>query len=143
MPRSLLRKVEYTDDTEKIHPIALHADGSQLHLAFEHVGTCKNTYWTVRREWSYLMSIVPFDIRRSVLSDPVTEWNIMVSRMINGQLAPVCVYYDLRLANDAMKDMGIMPSPKMSAGNRELLSCLLEKYDLTANLRSSQLEGSV
>ncbi|WP_177242211.1 hypothetical protein [Olsenella sp. kh2p3] len=89
------------------------------------------------------MSIVPFDIRRSVLSDPVTEWNIMVSRMINGQLAPVCVYYDLRLANDAMKDMGIMPSPKMSAGNRELLSCLLEKYDLTANLRSSQLEGSV
>jgi hypothetical protein len=39
--------------------------------------------------------------------------------------------------------MGIMPSPKMSAGNRELLSCLPEKYDLTANLRSNQLEGSL
>lgn len=36
-----------------------------------------------------------------------------------------------------------MPSPKMSAGNRELLSCLLEKYDLTAHLRSSQLEDSL
>lgn len=39
--------------------------------------------------------------------------------------------------------MGIMPSQKMSAGNRELLSCLLKKYDLTGNLRSSQLEGSL
>jgi hypothetical protein len=42
-----------------------------------------------------------------------------------------------------MKDMGIVPSPKMSAGNRVLLACLLEKYDLTANLKPSQLEGSL
>jgi hypothetical protein len=139
----LLRRVEHTDDTERIHPTVLRADGSQLYLAFEHVGKCKNAYWSFQRKRRYLMSIVPFDIRRSVLSDPVAERNVMVSRLINGQLAPACGYYDLRLVDDAMKDMGIVPSPKMSAGNRVLLACLLEKYDLTANLKPSQLEGSL
>lgn len=141
--QDILKQVEYTDELSKIHPSVVSVDGPQLSISFEHIGSCKNTYWQFQHEWRYLMCIIPFDIVGSIHRNPEAELGAMLSKMIQGRLAPACSYYDLRLSDKAFGEMGVVPSPKMSAGNRVLLSCLLEKYGLTGNLRPSQLEGSL
>lgn len=139
--KNVLQKVVYTDDPSKLRPDVVVTDDTHVALKLEFVGKCKNTYWEFQHEWRYLISIIPFDVLGSTLRDPVAEFSNMVIKMICGGLPSACSFYDLHLADTAFKDMIIVPSPKMSAGNRALLSCLLERYGLTENLESSQLDG--
>lgn len=141
--QDILKQVEYTDELPKLRPAVVSSDDTRLTMSFKYIGVCKNTYWEFQHEWRYLMCIVPFNVFEALEKNVELEFYTMVSKMIQGSLMPVCPYYDLRFSDQAFMEMGIVPSPKMSAGNRVVLSCLLEKFGLVSNLKHSQLEGSL
>lgn len=136
----VLTRVEYTDESCKLVPEIVSVDGDSLEVRTGLIGAYKNRYWAFQREWRYKMQIVPFNVL-DMSSNPVDRFNEMIFHMVNGALPSPCPYYDLMLDENALRCIEVVPSPKMSAGNRELLNLLLEKHGLSFALQSSQLEG--
>ena len=138
--KGLLQKVIYTSDKSRLEPTISSIIGDQAFLSFNDFGRVKNKKWEFQHEWRYLMPIFPFEL----LGNPETaqsRFSLMVSRLINGTLAPACSYYDLRLDSECLQKIEITPSPRMSAGNLVLLNTLLAHHGLSSRIRESELVG--
>ena len=52
-------------------------------------------------------------------------------------------YFDLKIDDECFKKMEVLISPKMSDGNRIILDTLIERYNPTALLKKSDLDGKI
>lgn len=136
----MLRKVDYTNERSRLEPAIASETDDSLTLSFADFGHVKNKKWEFQHEWRYLTPIFPFD----VFGDQSTSqlrFADMIRKLIQGRLAPPCLYYDFHLDTDALGEIEITPSPRISPGNQVLLELLLEKYGLSSNIKESELEG--
>lgn len=136
----ILHKVTYTDDTEKLYPRIVTRDTNQLHLWLTEIGVFKSTYWKFQKEWRYIVWSLPEDpLERKV---PLFEQMLrIIEGLNNGTLKPSFDYYDLKIREDALREIKVTLSPKMSGGNRVLAKTLLEKHGLLNALEESSLTG--
>ena len=88
------------------------------------------------------MQILPFNVL-NVEGDVLQRLSLMASLMSKGTLPAPCPYYDLAISDEAMGKFEVVASPKMSSGNRELLSLLLEKHGLQQSMRKSELTNLI
>ena len=129
-----LRKVEYTNEEEKLYPnvidsISANPDGtSNFSGNFKDINRYKRKCWEFQSEWRYGILVFPCDEHRRFKMDlkPHLE-DIPFS------------FIDLKIEEDAFVEMEIVLGPKMNKGDKEVVKCLVEKYCPTATIRDSEL----
>ncbi|MBE6983026.1 MAG: DUF2971 domain-containing protein [Ruminococcaceae bacterium] len=142
MERDLLRKVEYTDDKDKLYPKMLTENGNQFVIAMGELGRYKNLHWSFQSEWRYILNILPIDLNQPVESS-MKDFQLVANKMRWGIANQPFPHYDMVIADDAFADMEITLSPRISAGNRIIVQALVEKYNPAAVLCDSSLLGLI
>lgn len=142
MARELLRKVEYTDDKDKLYPKMLTENGNQFVIAMGELGRYKNLHWSFQSEWRYILNILPIDLNQPVESS-MKDFQLVANKMRWGIANQPFPHYDMVIADDAFADMEITLSPRISAGNRIIVQVLVEKYNPAAVLCDSSLLGLI
>ena len=125
----LLRKVDYTDNPQKIYPQLYNEYQGQLFGDFTNYGTVKNTSWAWQKEWRY---IVGFYRRRAFRRrmDNTLEWYDVPFD-----------YYDLKLDPEKLKQLEITTSPIMSEQSRKKLHAIIDEYLPGTRIASSKLKS--
>ena len=136
----VLRRVIYTSDSGKLVPKMIRACAGETHVDLNMVARYKNEYWAFQREWRYVLSFLPMNPFH-IGNDIEAQFAEAVGKMITGANVQPMPFYDLRLTEDAIRAMRIVPSPKMTYGNRILLDHLLAAYGLESNVEDSSLLG--
>lgn len=129
-----LRKVEYTDDEDKIYPnvidfLTINPDRTfNMTGNFKDINRYKRKCWSFQSEWRYSILVFPCDIEKRLILDlqPHLE-DIPFS------------FIDLKIEDSAFKDMEIVLGPKMNVGDKVIVKCLVEKYCPTATIKESKL----
>lgn len=142
MARDLLRKVEYTDDKDKLYPKMLAENDNHFTIAMGELGRYKNLHWSFQSEWRYILNILPVDLNQPVESS-IRDFQLVANKMRWGIAKQPFPHYDMIIADDAFADMEITLSPRISAGNRIVVQSLVEKYNPSAILRESSLLGLI
>lgn len=135
----ILHKVEYTSDYNKLYPKVFSEDKDGYTIALEKLGIYKNMHWDFQNEWRYILRIFPIDL----LDIDNANKNVMkmFSDMVSGNFQNRVSYFDLELEDDAFEDMEIVMSPRISPGNKVIVSDLVEKYNPKAKVTDSVLLG--
>lgn len=136
----ILHKVEYTDDRERLFPKTLSlADDGALSINHGEIGLRKASPWAYQDEWRYILSIMPLDMKSGSFDAEGMLSRLSAFLTDCGEAhTPLC--YDLRISDSAFASMRVTASPRISAGNRVILSALLDKYNPKAELISSHIE---
>lgn len=130
-----LRKVEYTEDTDKIFPepvkyIHQNIDGTiDLQGDFRDVGRWKRKVWEFQKEWRYNMMFFPKDKNGSVHFDLT----------INGNDLPFW-HYDILIDENILGKCEIMTGPKMNEGDLLLLETCVKRYCPQIKITKSNLK---
>ncbi len=136
----LLHKVEYTDNKECLFPFILNGDpDGSFSAATSLIGVTKAKVWSYQEEWRYMITVYPVSFKE-LFKDFEQVTRKLRGFSFDRSDVPLPRYYDLRLSNKALNAMKIIASPGMTAGNRLILSALLDKYSPGAMIAESQLE---
>lgn len=127
-------KIEYTDDSSKLKPKILQENGLDL----KYVGTCKKTIWTIENEWRFRLNIVPTDPNVSSAYFPDKYTDLLTKKQL-----PSILFYDLKINDDVFKSIKVLLGPKLQFGDREIVEALVEKYNPTAKIEISSLNGFI
>ena len=139
---NILHQVVYTDDQALLYPTIYSQDNGQVQISLDRLGKHKNTYWSFQHEWRFVFSAIRFSILGS-MQDPVRTFSLAVNEMMNGKTRQPFSHYDLELDEEAFSNMRIMLSPRLSYGNRIIVESLVEKYNPTAAVMDSRLQGLI
>jgi hypothetical protein len=127
-------KIEYTDDDSKLKPPIIQKDG----LYLKDVGTCKKTIWSIENEWRFRLNIVPTDPNVSSEYFPDKYNHLLTKRE-----KPSVSFYDLKINDYIFKNIKILLGPKLQFGDREIVEALVDKYNPTAKIETSSLNGLI
>lgn len=134
----ILKKVEYSDNIEKLEPQIAEQDEKGVSLKFGKLGCVKNQYWEFQKEWRYIIQF----FRIPIFGNLENAQEILVkefNKIKTGNDERIFDYYDLEIDEDAFAEMIITPSPKITPGNKVLLESIIEKYNSKAKIIESQL----
>lgn len=130
-----LRKVEYTEDNNRILPdvidyIQVNPNGTcNFRGNFSDIGKYKRSCWSFQSEYRYSLFFIPHDGRGNFLMDLRANANDM----------PFW-YLDLSISDDAYKDIEIMTGPRMSDGDKLILDSLVRTFCPSARIVRSKLK---
>lgn len=134
----ILQKVTYTSDKSLLEPeIFIEEENT---IAIGALGIHKNEHWCFQREWRYVLPFIPLDMLGPVDTAEM-RFATALRQAMDPNSPPTMDYYDIYLSDEAIQDIRIIPSPKMSAGNIILLDALLAQHGLSNRLEHSELEG--
>lgn len=139
---NILRKVEYTDDIEKLEPKICFQTLTSTNIDLGLLGTYKNTYWEYQNEWRYVMTFLPWSINDGVETAYV-DFKLLLFNILLGKAKPPFGYYDLNIDPYCFEKMEIIASPTMTEQNKIKLYDLLKQYNPTAILKDSELKGKI
>ncbi len=139
---SILKKVEYTSDKNKLSPRIVSFCNGEMELNMEYIGRVKNTHWEFQREWRYILQIVSHDILDSACLQHEKFKKTMIN-VLEGKYEQKIPFYDLKISDSAFAQMEITLSPKISLGNRVIVENLIEKYNPSATIHNSSLNGLI
>lgn len=139
---TILHRINYTDDKDLLYPRVYSEEEGRMNIALDLLGKHKNMYWSFQREWRYIFTGIRFNIIEG-MSNPSLAFSIAVHEMMNGRTRQPFSYYDLTIDEDAFSNMEITLSPQLSAGNRIIVESLVEKYNPTARIVNSALQGLI
>ena len=137
----ILRKVIYTDDKSLLYPTINKSAGGKLLLDTRDIGIYKNTRWAFQKEWRYLMTFLPFRI--GDIGTMRETFDEMGDKILSGEEKQPFPYYDLPINDEAYRHMEVMLSPKISAGNRELIMSVIYRYNPQIIVSDSSLLGLI
>lgn len=137
--KSILHKVEYVDEEDKLVPSIIRDEST---LEFGEFGLVKHSGWMFQHEWRYLLLLFP--PQQVADTRPVSQrMPEIFEGMRDGTLAMPIDYYDLRLDPVALANIEITRSPEMSKGNRILFDLLVERYCPDAVIKRSSLSDTL
>lgn len=112
----LLRKVEYTDEPQKLYPQLYNEYRGQLFGDFTNYGTVKNTSWAWQKEWRYVVGFYRMRAFRRKTDDTLEWYDVSFD------------YYDLKLDPNKLNQLEVMTSPVIADQSRSRLQDLLNMY---------------
>lgn len=138
----LLRKVEYTNDSEKIFPKLEQIKGERIQIDLGRMGIYKNENWSFQKEYRYRIMSLP--VGKKLGPNGIQDWNVFVNVLIQiGNITRFRPYIDLRLAGNMLDQMVITTSPAISPANQIIVESLLHQFCPKARIESSALVGQV
>ena len=123
--KNILHDVIYTDDDSLLEPKTVLQNNDSLRIGLEKIGIYKNTYWSFQKEWRYIIHLYPFEFS-SNLEEFYKNTNRLIQKIACDHLTNTIDHYDIKISTESFKKMIVTESPKISTGNRILLSLLLE-----------------
>lgn len=139
---SILFKVEYTQDDEKLYPKIYSTDGDHFTLALGNLGKVKNIHWSFQKEWRYILLFLPIDISQAG-EHTLLNLQIMANKLALGLERQPFTSYDMVIDDEAFSEMEIVLSPKISEGNRTIIENLVARYNPQAIVKDSDLFGLI
>ena len=138
----ILKEIQYTDDQSLLEPKVSETTDSNIKIDIGKLGIYKSKYWEFQKEWRYIMCFIPLDFKGGPegISQSI---NLTAQKLLLGIENPPFTYYDLTIDSESFRKMEITFSPKITEGNRIILSDLVEKYNKTATIRESALWGKL
>lgn len=125
---SILKKVEYTDDKDKIYP-EMYIDYMGEHLEFYHeFGVYKDPTWAWQKEWRYRLHFRMFTPGIRHHDGTIDLYPLPFN------------YYDLILDEERIKDMQIMLSPVITDEAKDKVKRIVREYNPTAEIVFSNLD---
>lgn len=129
-----LRKVEYTDNTDLLYPRIFDYIKKKDNGNYDLSGTpininkYKRTCWSFQQEWRYGLLFFPH----------TKDGQLKLKLEANADDMPFW-YCDLEITEEAFNDIEVMLGPKMTIGDKKIVSCLIDKYCPTATIVESRL----
>ena len=125
---SILKRVAYTDDEEKLSPSVLEDGDGSMVAKPDLLGMHKATAWEYQSEWRYLITVAPWNLRDlgNDSGDIAKRFRESLSSSDGPDIYP-SEYY-LKLSDNALRSIRITKSPMMTPGDEELLDALVERY---------------
>lgn len=143
MSGEILSKVEYTDDSDLLFPhVLVGGEGNAFSIQLGKLGRYKNIHWAFQNEWRYILNILPLNLNQPV-DQSFANFQRIAIKMRHGLEKQPFPYYDMRISEEAFREMEITLSPQISAGNRTIVDCLVEKYNPHAKVIDSSLLGLI
>ena len=137
---NVLQRIRYTSNPDLLIPKTISLDDNGMQADTSGVAKYKNEYWNFQHEWRYVLNFLPMNPFVDI-EDSEERFAEAIGRMISGVDARAIPFYDLHLREDAIRGMRIVPSPKMTTGNRILLNHLIAAHGLLDNVDESELVG--
>lgn len=150
-----LIEVEYTDDERLIYPKVVEitsknsGNNVSLNINHENIGKYKRSTWEFQNEWRYRVKSLPFskkqllELQKQSIKiqekDLSLGVNWLAERILDENIKTQ-KYIDLVISGEAFENMEILCGPKMTAGQKLIVSDLVEKYNSTAKVRNSELK---
>lgn len=141
-PGSLLYKVEYTDENNKLYPKVFTQNEKGILFNFKNIGRFKNQYWKFQNEWRYSLLCIPMNYKKDP-KEITRNFELFVADLYNGIAKQPFPFYDLQISDEAFEDMEITLSPWINLGNKVIVQSLIEKYNNKAKIKESSLTGLV
>jgi hypothetical protein len=140
---SILRRVQYTSDRDKLYPTLMSHNPDSTTLWYDSLGSYKNKSWEFQREWRYRMAVHPgANIFNPDFWAAMPFGIIQVSQnIIRDDIKIPIGHLTLHLAEEALSQMVIVTSPKLSDGNRIILDQIRNAFAPHICIHSSKLEG--
>lgn len=139
-PVEVLHKVIYTDDPDKLFPKVIEsAPEGGVSARIGAVGVAKATAWAYQREWRYILTILPFDLRGALEVRQVAMGRVMEA-VLDLREPELPAHFDLAISDEAFASMHITASPSMGEGCRTILEALVDRYNPSASIVDSALE---
>lgn len=139
-------QVEYTDDAKKLRPRLLSTKEDGTHsIAYGSLGRYKRQEWAFQSEWRYRLLIlpsVPPPVRSYSDKQYLDAFLRETGQAVTGKACPFDSYF-LELNEQAFSSMQILLGPKYSPGDRAIVEALIESHNPRAELRISQLAGTL
>lgn len=147
--QGILYKVEYTADETKLNPKIRIGNKEQMTLLFEKLGVYKNKYWAFQKEWRYILFFLPwsyeefFNAQKKLIYEHDDSgiknifWKIEKCPELHFN------YFFLNIRDDALNQMEILLSPKISDGNKHIVDLLLKEHNKNIKVISSTLTGKI
>lgn len=128
----------YTNEIDLLIPQIISSSENGGSISLGTLGKYKNLHWEFQKEWRYqisalLLTQLDGDYNPSAVLD-------RFNRARTGEPVDMPAHINVGIRTDALEQMEIVLSPKMSPGNRLLANALLEKHHL-GTLVDSELEG--
>lgn len=137
-----LFQVQYTSDETLLNPTVLKLVGDKFIVVLSDIGMHKNEYWSFQKEWRYRLMFLPISTPK-MMNNYDNEMGLFQARIHYGQASLPFSHYDLKIRNDCFKDMSIMLSPDITESCKIFVELLVSKYNLSANIISSELTNSI
>lgn len=137
----ILKRVQYTTDASLLYPVVDHSDGKSINLEIGILGIYKNLHWQFQKEWRYRMTIIPFVFGSP--ADMIAQITSTTNKIYHGVEKQAFPYYDLPIDEEAYKQMEITLSPKITAGNKELIMNTILRYNPQITVKDSCLKGLI
>ncbi len=137
----ILKKIEYTNDPSLLYPKINYSEDKHLKLDFGILGRYKNLHWEFQKEWRYIMTIFPFVFGNP--EDMLSQFTLTANKIYHGLEKQVFSYYDLHIDEEAYAQMEVTLSPKITAGNRELIMNTILRYNPQIKVNDSSLLGLI
>lgn len=137
---SILHKVEYTQDQEKLYPSILKEGNGDFSINLGDLGKHKNIHWEFQKEWRYIFTVLPINLNQNV-NTMLNSFTLVADKIKSGIEKQPFPYYDMVLSDEAYGNMEITLSPRISDSNREFVNLLKEKYNPSMEIKNSVLLG--
>lgn len=150
----LLRKVEYTDDKDKIFPKVRDCtdinelnkfietgkfDSKEMSVSYslKELGVYKRSAWSFQQEWRYIISSLPIRIN----DKPSMESHREFARIMedNESPAPFDKIF-LSIDEKYFEELEILIGPKATDGDKIIIKALLNQYAPRATIKESKLK---
>lgn len=127
-------EMEYTDEMEKLTPKIR----SDIGLNLAQLGKFKRTIWSFEKEYRYRLDILPID--PNIKSEHFPD---RYNHLIEKNIAPSIDGYFININEESFRTMKILMSPKIQAGDYEIITALAEKFNPNAKVFESKLKGLI
>lgn len=137
-----LVKVAYTDDNDMLTPRLFTVNERGQYVMAWKMGIYKNTYWTFQKEWRYILRFLPIGYLDMVNDVFKNDSKKFIQTL---QLCPDLpfVYKDLEIDEDVFNNMEITLSPMVTEIERVNVEELVSKYNPSAKVVDSVLQGRI
>ena len=137
----LLYQVEYTNESEKLCPEIVKMDEEKLAIELGSLGKYKNMAWRWQKEWRYMINVAPFNY--SEIDQTTDQFRMMARRILNDSAEQACSFYDLRISNNAYKQIEVTTGPQIT---KEMFSEIIDtiiRFNPDVTIRDSELKGII
>lgn len=147
--QGILYEVKYTKNHEKLKPQIKVVEPEETILYFDSLGIYKSEHWHFQKEWRYNLYFLPCSYEEFISSmykwrdyeDDFGFQNILEKIEKCQELPFACQYLELR--DDALNQMEILLSPKISDGNKYIVDLLVKEHNVNIKIIPSELTGKL
>lgn len=136
-----LQKVKYTSKDERLLPRLKGYNNETMVARIRQLGRYKNRSWSFQKEWRYVIYAIPH-----LWDTPETEFKSFddfCKEMILGHGKQPVDYFELKIDDEAFREMEVTLSPCIKNGYRIIAHDLVEKYNPDAKINESILHEQI